>query len=52
MRNYGYENTIKSFSKISNFDFTKQLVDKIKSEIEGKAFLSFLGTYRRLERIW
>jgi|GEM_PF-4968441 len=36
MRSYGYQNTIKSFSEINNFDFTKQLVDKIKSEIEGK----------------
>src|SRR5690606_20431139 len=36
MRSYGYENTIKSFSEISSYDFTSQLHDKIKSEIESK----------------
>lgn len=35
MRSYGYGNKIKSFSEISSFDFTRQLSDKIKSEIEG-----------------
>jgi hypothetical protein len=43
MRGYGYGNTIKSFSEISNFDFTKQLSDKIKSEIEGKGKEYILG---------
>lgn len=43
MRSYGYGNTIKSFSEISSFDFTRQLSDKIKSEIEGKGKEYILG---------
>lgn len=43
MRGYGYGNTIKSFNEISSFDFTRQLGDKIKSEIEGKGKEYILG---------
>lgn len=39
---YGY-NTIKSFSEIDSFDFTRQLTDKIKSEIESKGKEYVLG---------
>ena len=43
MRSYGYGNTIKSFSEISSFDFTRQLSEKIKSEIENKGKEYILG---------
>jgi hypothetical protein len=43
MRGYEYGNTIKSFSEISSFDFTRQLSDKIKSEIESKGKEYILG---------
>lgn len=43
MRSYGYGITINSFSEIRSFDFTRQLSDKIKSEIEGKGKEYILG---------
>ncbi len=43
MRSDGYRNTIKSFDEISSFDFTRQLTDKIKSEIESKGKEYILG---------
>lgn len=43
MRSYGYGNIIKSFSEISSFDFTRQLSDKMKNEIEGKGKEYILG---------
>lgn len=43
MRNYGYGTKVKSFCEISSYDFTRQLTDKIKSEIEGKGKEYILG---------
>ncbi|HNC50217.1 MAG TPA: hypothetical protein PLH27_14595, partial [bacterium] len=43
MRSYGNGNTIKSFSEISSFDFTRQLSDKIRNEIESKGKRFILG---------
>lgn len=43
MRSYGYSNTIKSFGEISIYDFTNQLVDKIKKEIENRGKEYILG---------
>lgn len=43
MRIYGYGNSIKSFSEISSHEFTRQLVDKIKKEIENKGRDYILG---------
>jgi hypothetical protein len=43
MRNYGYGNTIKSFSEINSSDFTSQLFDNIKKEIENKSKEYILG---------
>lgn len=39
----GYGNNINSFSEISSFDFTRQLSEKIKSEIENKGKEYILG---------
>lgn len=43
MRNYGYGTKVKSFCEISSYDFTRQLTDQIKSEIEGKGKEYILG---------
>lgn len=43
MRNYGYGTKVKSFCEISSYDFTRQLTDKIISEIEGKGKEYILG---------
>jgi hypothetical protein len=43
MRSYGKGNKINSFSEISSFDFTRQLNDKIKGEIEDKGKGYILG---------
>lgn len=43
MRNYGYGTKVKSFCEISSYDFTRQLTDKIKSEIDGKGKEYILG---------
>ncbi|MBK9149647.1 MAG: hypothetical protein IPM26_01055 [Saprospiraceae bacterium] len=43
MRNYGYVTKVNSFCEISSFDFTRQLTEKIKSEIEGKGKEYILG---------
>lgn len=43
MRSYEYGNRIKSFREISSHDFTRQLVDKIKKEIENKGKEYILG---------
>ena len=43
MSNYGYRNSFKSFCEIKSYDFTQQLIDKIKNEIENKGKEYILG---------
>lgn len=43
MGTYGYGNYIKSFYEISSFEYTKDLIDKIKAEIKGKGKDYILG---------
>ena len=43
MINRGYELKVKSFNEIACFDYTKQLIDNIKKEIENKGKVYILG---------
>lgn len=43
MKNYGNGTTVNSFCEINSFDFTRQLSDKIKSDIENKGKEYILG---------
>ncbi len=40
---YGYGSTIKAFYEVDSYDFTRQLSEKIKNEIEGKGKEYILG---------